>query len=35
MIDEIMKLFKMANLTIEKHVHDCGNEIFYLKKLVL
>lgn len=35
MIDEIMRLFKMANLTIEKHVYDCGNEIFYLKKLVL
>jgi ubiquinone/menaquinone biosynthesis C-methylase UbiE len=29
-IDEIKELFKKADLILEKHIWDCGNEIFVL-----
>jgi ubiquinone/menaquinone biosynthesis C-methylase UbiE len=30
-INEILNLFQEANLTLTKHIWDCGNEIFILQ----
>ena len=32
-IDEILQLFKLANLHVIQHKYDCGNEIFILTKI--
>jgi SAM-dependent methyltransferase len=32
-IDELKLLFLHANLCVDKYIYDCGNEIFYLKKI--
>lgn len=34
-LDEIKKLFEKSNLFLSKYYHDCGNEIFELKKIIL
>ena len=32
-IEEILHLFKLANLDVIEHKYDCGNEIFILTKI--